>query len=39
MVDIEEDLQIIGIKWWRKKCMERAEWKRITDKATPHMWL
>ena len=31
--DIEEDMQIIGIKVWRKQCKERAEWKRITEKA------
>jgi len=31
--DIEEDRQIIGIKAWRKQCKERAEWKRITEKA------
>jgi len=33
IVDIEEDMQIIGIKGWRKQCKERAEWKRITEKA------
>jgi hypothetical protein len=22
---IEEDLQIMGIRWWRKQCKERAE--------------
>jgi hypothetical protein len=32
-VDIEEDMQIMGIRWWRMKCKERAEWKRITEKA------
>jgi hypothetical protein len=30
---IEEDMQIMGIKWWRQQCKERAEWKRITEKA------
>ena len=39
MVDIEEDMQIIGIKWWRKECKERAEWKRITEKAKTHRGL
>jgi hypothetical protein len=31
--DIEEDLQIMGIRGWRKLCEEREEWKRITEKA------
>jgi hypothetical protein len=30
---IEEDMQIMGIRWWKKQCKERAEWKRITEKA------
>jgi len=33
IVDIEEDMQIIGIQVWRKQCKERAEWKRIAEKA------
>jgi hypothetical protein len=33
---IEEDLQIMGIRRWRKQCKERAEWKRITEKAKTH---
>ena len=32
-VDIEEDMQIMGIRRWRKQCIERAERKRITKKA------
>jgi len=28
IVDIEEDMQIIGTKGWRKQCKEREEWKR-----------
>jgi len=32
IVDIE-DLQIMGTRRWRKQCEERAEWKRITEKA------
>jgi len=36
IVDIEEDMQIIGIKGLRKQCKERAEWKRITEKAKTH---
>jgi hypothetical protein len=31
--DIEEDIQIMGIRRWRNQCKERAEWKRITEKA------
>jgi len=33
IVDIEEDMQIVGIRRWRKQCKERTEWKRITDKV------
>jgi len=38
-VDIEEDMQIIGIKRWRKRCKERAEWKRLTEKTKTHKGL
>ena len=31
--DIEEDIQMMGIRGWRKLCKERAEWKKITEKA------
>jgi len=30
---IEDDLQIMGVRRWRKQCEERAEWKKITEKA------
>ena len=30
---IEEDLQIMGVRRWRKQCEERAERKKITEKA------
>jgi hypothetical protein len=33
---IEEDLQIMGTRRWRKLCEERAEWKKITEKAKTH---
>jgi len=33
IVDIEEDTQIMGVRRWRNQCKERAEWKRITEKA------
>jgi hypothetical protein len=36
---IEEDLQIMEIRRWRKKCKERAEWKRLTEKAKTHSGL
>jgi len=29
----EEDLQIMGVRRWRKRCEERAEWKKITERA------
>jgi hypothetical protein len=34
IVDIEEDMQIMGIRRWRKQCKERAEWKTITGITT-----
>jgi len=39
IADIEEDMQITGIKGWRKHCKEREEWKRITVKAKTHRGL
>jgi hypothetical protein len=33
---IEEDLQIMGVRRWRKQCEERAEWKKVTEKAKTH---
>ena len=39
IADIEEDMQIIGIKGWRKQWKERAEWKRISEKAKIHRGL
>ena len=39
IVDIEGDVQITGIKGWRKQCKERAERKRITEKAKTRRWM
>jgi hypothetical protein len=39
IVDIEEDMQIMGIRRWRNQRKERAEWKRITEKAKIHSGL
>jgi hypothetical protein len=36
---MEEDMQIMGIRLWRKQCKERAEWKRSTEKAKTHSGL
>ena len=36
---IEEDLQIMGVRRWKKQCEERAEWKKITEKAKTHSGL
>ena len=36
---IEEDLQIMGVRPWRKQCEERAEWKKITEKAKNSQWV
>jgi len=37
--DVEEDIQRMGIRGWRKLCKERTEWKRITEKAKNHSGL
>jgi hypothetical protein len=34
--DTEEDIRIMGIRGWRKLCKERAEWRKITEKAKTH---
>jgi hypothetical protein len=39
IVDFEEDMQTVGIREWRKQCKERAEWKRITERAKTHSGL
>jgi hypothetical protein len=39
IADIEEDMQIRGVRRWIKQCEERAEWKRITEKAKTHSGL
>jgi hypothetical protein len=36
---IEEDIQMMGVRGWRKQCEERAEWKRITEKVKTHSGL
>jgi hypothetical protein len=33
---IEEYMQIMGIRQWRKQYKERSEWNRITEKAKTH---
>jgi hypothetical protein len=30
---IEKNLQIMGVRRWRKQCEERVQWKKITEKA------
>jgi len=37
--DIEEDIQMMGIRGWRKLCKERVEWKKITENAKTHSGL
>jgi hypothetical protein len=39
IVDIEEGLQIMGVRQWRKQCEERAQWKKITERAKTHSGL
>jgi hypothetical protein len=31
--DIEKDIQLMGIRVWRKLSKKRTEWRRITEKA------
>jgi hypothetical protein len=33
IVDIKEDMQIMGRRRWGNQCKERVEWKIITEKA------
>jgi len=37
--DVEEDIQTMGIRGWRKLSKERREWKKITEKAKTHSGL
>ena len=37
--DVEEDIQMMGVRGWRKLSMERTEWKKITEKAKTHSGL
>jgi len=39
IADIEEDIQIMGIKWRKTQCKEGAGWKRITEKAKTYSGL
>jgi hypothetical protein len=34
-----EDLQIMGVRRWKKQCEERAQWKKITEKAKTPQWV
>jgi len=37
--DVEEDIQTMKIREWRKLSKERTEWKKITEKAKTHSGL
>jgi hypothetical protein len=39
IVDVEEDIRMMGIRGWRKLCKKRMEWKRSTEKAKTHSGL
>jgi hypothetical protein len=39
IADMEEDMQVMGIRRWRKQCEERGERKKITEKAKTHSGL
>jgi hypothetical protein len=36
IVDVEEDIQTMGIRVCRKQSKERTEWKKIAEKAKTH---
>jgi hypothetical protein len=37
--DVEEDIQTMGIRGWRKLSKERTEWKKIAERANTHSGL
>jgi hypothetical protein len=37
--DVEEDIQSMGIRGWRKLSKERTVWRRITENAKTHSGL
>jgi len=37
--DVEEDIQMMGIRGGRKLSKERMEWKKITEKVKTHSGL
>jgi hypothetical protein len=37
--NVEEDIQAMGVRGWRKLSKERTEWKKITEKAKTHSGL
>jgi hypothetical protein len=39
IADIEDDIQKMEIRGWRKLSKEREEWRRITEKAKTHSGL
>jgi hypothetical protein len=39
IADVEEGIQRMGIRGWRKLCKERTEWERITEKVKTHSGL
>jgi len=39
IADINDDMQIMGVRQGRQQCEERAEWKRITEKTKTHSGL
>jgi hypothetical protein len=39
IVDVEEDIQTMGIRGWRKLSKETKEWKKIAENAKTHSGL
>ena len=37
--DVEEDIQTVGIRKWRKLSKERTKWKKLAEKAKTHSGL
>jgi len=39
IADIEEDLQVMGVRRWRNQCEDGALWMKISEKAKTHSGL